>query len=310
MMMDNEAESTKRLWGKGEMRVFISHKAEDKILAKEIQKSFGVFGVATFVAHEDIEPMLEWQIEIVRALFSADLLVALLTAKFNESNWTDQEIGVAIGRRIPVIPMRIGKDPYGFIGKYQAIKETSAPKIVEKTIDYLVGQEGISPRLKQAAEQALAEAKADDSSVDRANILTRVSKEIDRSPAELAEALRTAFTNENGRFDIENIFETLIWRDGVSDRLKDLAKDAFILEVMDADCFARANYLAGYLRAIDTLSIPQAESLMEAFNENDQVRFAYEFAPVIAEQLSRMTGNNFVLLHPTEQGSELIKFPF
>ena len=308
--MDKEDERTKRLWGKGEIRVFISHKAEDKILAKEIQKSFGVFGVATFVAHEDIEPMLEWQIEIVRALFSADLLVALLTAKFNESNWTDQEIGVAIGRRIPVIPMRIGKDPYGFIGKYQAIRETSASKIVEKTLDYLVRHEEIKPRLKQLAEQAFASAIADDSSIDRANVLTRVSAEIDRSPAEVAKALRTAFTNENGRFDIENIFDTFIWKDGVTDRLKDLAKDAFISEVMDADSFARANYLAGYLRAIDTLSIPQAKCLMEVFNENQQVRFAYEFAPVIAEQLSRMTGNNFVMEYPNEQGSELIKLSF
>ena len=99
-------------------------------------------------------------------------------------------------------------------------------------------------------------------------------------------------------------------KDGVSDRLKDLAKDSFISAVVDAGSFARANRLAGYLREIDTLSIPQAELLMKAFNENDQVRFAHAFARIIPEQLSRMTSNHFALEHPTEPGGKLIKFPF
>jgi hypothetical protein len=51
-----------------------------------------------------------------------DALLALLTEKFHESNWTDQEIGAAIGRQKLIIPLRKGIDPYGFIGKYQGIK--------------------------------------------------------------------------------------------------------------------------------------------------------------------------------------------
>ena len=155
MTTGGDTTNVERLWGVGELRVFISHKAEDKILANDIKNSFEVYGVASFVAHEDIEPMMEWQSEIERALFSMDLLVALLTHKFNESNWTDQEIGIAIGREVPVIPVRIGMDPYGFIGKYQAIQENNASKIVDKIIDYLLRHEGISGRLKQLAEQAL-----------------------------------------------------------------------------------------------------------------------------------------------------------
>ena len=310
MTMGGDDTKVDQLWGEGAIRVFISHKAEDKLLANDVKKSFLTYHVASFVAHEDIEPMKEWQSEIERALLSMDLLVALLTPEFSESNWTDQEVGVAIGREVPVVPIRLGKDPYGFIGKYQAIQETNASKIVERIIDYLVRHDGINLHLKQLAEQALASALRDYSSVDRANILARVSSEIDRSPPDVADALKTAFTNENGRFNIESIFEILIRRDGVSDRLKDLAKDAFISAVTDAGSFARANSLAGYLREIDSLSIPQAEFLMQAFNENLQVRFAFEFSPVIAEQLSRMTGNNFVLEDPTEQGSRLRKMPF
>ena len=310
MTLSRDNTMVDHLWGEGGIRVFISHKAEDKLLANDIKKSFRAYHVASFVAHEDIEPMKEWQSEIERALYSMDLLVALLTPAFSESNWTDQEVGVAIGREVPVVPIRLGKDPYGFIGKYQAIQETSASKIVEKIIDYLVRHEGINLHLKQLAEQALDSALRDYSNVDRANILARVSSEIERSPPDVAASLKTVFTNENGRFNIESIFETLIRKAGVSDRLKDLAKDAFISAVIDAGSFARANSLAGYLREIDTLSIPQAEFLMQAFNENEQVRYSFEFSPIIAEQLSRMTGNNFVLENPAEQGSRLRKMLF
>ena len=79
-----------------------------------------------------------------------------------------------MGREVPVVPIRLGKDPYGFIGKYQAIQETNASIIVDKTIDYLLRHERISGRLKHLAEQALASALTNHSSVDRANVLVRL----------------------------------------------------------------------------------------------------------------------------------------
>jgi hypothetical protein len=85
------------------------------ILKKELER----FGITAFVAHEDIEPTKEWQEEIEKGLFSMDALCAVLIPGFKESNWTDQEIGVAIGRGVLVIPVRKELDPYGFIGKYQ-----------------------------------------------------------------------------------------------------------------------------------------------------------------------------------------------
>ena len=88
---------------------------------RKLRDSLDRYGVSCFVAHEDIEPTKEWQDEIEGALFSMDALVALLTERFSESCWTDQEIGIAYGRGVPVVPVRLGTDPYGFIGKYQAL---------------------------------------------------------------------------------------------------------------------------------------------------------------------------------------------
>jgi hypothetical protein len=51
------------------------------------------------------------------------------------------EIGFAVCRRVLVVPVRFGVDPYGFIGKYQALTFRSGdqPAVVARSIfDLLV----------------------------------------------------------------------------------------------------------------------------------------------------------------------------
>jgi len=122
--MDSEALG--RIWGGGAVRVFISHRMSVDEGASGLKESLArCCGVAAFLDHEDIEPTQEWHREIEQALFSMDALIALLTEDFHESNWTDQEVGVAIGRRVPLIPVRLGRDPYGSMGKSQALSGCS-----------------------------------------------------------------------------------------------------------------------------------------------------------------------------------------
>lgn len=116
-----------RIWGDGCLRLFVSHTSTYKGDVADFKSWLHQFGMSAFVAHEDIEPTRKWQDEIRRALFSMDILVALLTDDFKNSGWTDQEIGVAIGREIPVFSIRKGIDPYGFIGDRQAISGTDQP---------------------------------------------------------------------------------------------------------------------------------------------------------------------------------------
>ncbi|MCH8204630.1 MAG: toll/interleukin-1 receptor domain-containing protein, partial [Candidatus Hydrogenedentes bacterium] len=110
-----------RIWGDGHVRVFLSHKATCKENASKLKQALARYGISCFVAHEDIEPTEEWQREIERALFSMDALVALLTEDYHNSNWTDQEVGVAIGRNVLLIAVRLGSDPYGLMGKGQGL---------------------------------------------------------------------------------------------------------------------------------------------------------------------------------------------
>lgn len=80
------------------------------------------YGIACFVAHKDIEPTKEWQNEIETALFSMDALAAILAKGFGRSNWTDHEVGFALGREKLVLPIMYGRNPYGLLSKYQGLR--------------------------------------------------------------------------------------------------------------------------------------------------------------------------------------------
>jgi hypothetical protein len=123
-----------RIWEGDGFRLFLSHRAGDKKKTSGLKKQLRKYGVCAFVAHEDIKPTEAWQREIVRALKSMDALTALMTKKFHDSLWTDQEVGFALGRRVPIIAVNLGLNPYGFIGSMQALKsdwDDAAQEIVK-----------------------------------------------------------------------------------------------------------------------------------------------------------------------------------
>jgi TIR domain-containing protein len=138
-----------RLWPAGAPRVFLSHKAEFKRQATDLKAELSRFGAASFVAHDDIEPTRAWQIEIERALASMDVLIALLTTGFCDSWWTNQEIGVALGRNVSVICVRIDEDPRGFVGSLQAIAGAgrSPEALAREVVRAMSGQAALASAL-------------------------------------------------------------------------------------------------------------------------------------------------------------------
>ncbi len=110
------------MWKNGYFRLFISHITAFKESATNLKKCLAEYGIDCFVAHEDIKPSKEWEIEIEKALFTMDALCAIVVTGFIKSNWCDQEVGIALGQKKLVIPINKGKNPYGFFGKYQALK--------------------------------------------------------------------------------------------------------------------------------------------------------------------------------------------
>lgn len=149
-------EALERIWKPACVRAFVTHKAKYKRKAGELKDELERYGVSCFVAHKDIEPTKEWIQEIEHALFSMDLLIALISEAFHNSNWTDQEVGVAVGQHIPVIPIKIGKDPYGFISKYQALSGswTDIPKMASDIFSVIVKHASTKEKIKRATVNA------------------------------------------------------------------------------------------------------------------------------------------------------------
>lgn len=109
-------------WEPFHFRLFLSHLSSFKKPTAALQAALRRYGISAFVAHVDIEPTKEWQDEIEAGLNSMDAMAAILMPGFKESNWTDQEVGFAMGRGVLIIPIMRGATQYGFIGKYQGLQ--------------------------------------------------------------------------------------------------------------------------------------------------------------------------------------------
>lgn len=187
-----ELESSEQpgFWSPNQPRIFISHLATEKIAVKNIKIELGKYGLVCFIAHEDIEPTKEWQKEIEIALTTMDALVAFLTPGFNESKWTDQEIGVAIGRKVPIVPLKVGIDPYGFIGKYQALQAKDLmPKDIAREIIELLS---VKPQIAFKISNALVGRLEDSSSWAESKRIMDLIEECHQFSDEALERLKAA----------------------------------------------------------------------------------------------------------------------
>lgn len=145
------------IWKPGHLRLFICHRDEHKRQATTLATYLETYGISSFVAHDNIEPLEEWQHTIRKALQTMDILLAFVTDDFFDSVWTNQEIGFAIGRGVPVIPVKFGrKDPMGFISILQAMPaDLDSPlQIVDGLYKLLCEKLGHEERIRKATVQA------------------------------------------------------------------------------------------------------------------------------------------------------------
>jgi hypothetical protein len=177
------AAAIKRIWEDDGYRLFLSHKSEVSKEVVRLKKRLKVYGISAFVAHASIKPTQAWQDEIENGLHSMEALSALITKDFHESNWTDQEVGFAMRRRVPIIPVRLEQNPRGFLARIQALScnwDNAAHRIVELLI------------VHGGMFEAYLQAIRDCASYDNANLLAEILPSIveldDDQVAELVDA--------------------------------------------------------------------------------------------------------------------------
>lgn len=146
------SDGLEHIWEPGALRLFLSHVSRHKVAVSALKVALATLGVSAFVAHEDIEPSLDWQSEIETALRSMHAMAALITPEFHQSNWVDQEVGFALGQGILVIPVRIPTNPYGFIGRRQAMRgKLDAPnELASALVEVLLKRSQTGDLMRQA----------------------------------------------------------------------------------------------------------------------------------------------------------------
>lgn len=207
--------------GRSLFRIFVSHLAQHKETATRLKSSLEWWGIDSFIAHKDINPGKEWSDVILAALHSCDALVGLVHTGFRESQWCDQEVGFALGRAIPAIPIRIEVDPHGFFGHIQAIPwphiDKPEAKVARNILDVLIQDKRTTAKVTETVVSTLVNAK----SFEHANGLVRVLlKSSTLLSSDQLQRLRKAQA-ENGQvrgaWHVEQALQSLEARTGKTD---------------------------------------------------------------------------------------------
>jgi uncharacterized membrane-anchored protein YhcB (DUF1043 family) len=115
--------------------VFLSYKEEEGDLAGNVKECFEQLGWEVFLAHEDIRPTEEWRAEILKHLDTCSALVTIVTPDFRNSEWTNQEVGIAIGKSKPIVSLIFNgtNNLPGFLESFQGIRVS--PDQLEKAVN-------------------------------------------------------------------------------------------------------------------------------------------------------------------------------
>lgn len=160
-------EASPASWAAQPLTLFLSHLYEHRAFVARVQRVLESCGASSFVAHNDIPSGKLWRDELRGGLRSCSALVAFLHAGFRASQWCDQEVGWALGRDVPVIPVRPAgsSEPHnGFMDEVQHVvlkiddEWFAARKILEALVT--------DTRTRKSALRSAAEALANSSSYD------------------------------------------------------------------------------------------------------------------------------------------------
>ena len=196
---------------------FISYSSEEKSVGGKFKFCLTKYcGYDTFIAHDDIPGSSVWEQEIVKGIQRADIFIPLISSCFKKSSYTDQETGIAVCLKKKIIPIRLENlDPYGFIGKYQALQYKTKPgsrfaKDNSKELVITIAQIGLNYHsgaiFRKKALNSAVSAFCQSNSFDTANVTARILLTCNDLSAEHLKKIKQAI---QGNDQIMNAYELL-----------------------------------------------------------------------------------------------------
>ncbi len=200
-------------WARAPIRVFISHATSQVEEATKLRSALRKLGCDPFVAHRDIEAGTQWIAEIRSALSSCDALVALVSKEFKTSDWCEQEVGWALGRDVPCVPVRINVTPYGLLGTIQACNwpktPTPAADLASEVLNILLNDERTGAKTVESLVIGLenAESFAQANAIARALVELNVS--LTRAQLRRLKAAQKANSQVEGAYNVADALSVL-----------------------------------------------------------------------------------------------------
>src|SRR3989344_1788114 len=157
------------------VRVFISYSSLDAGLAGGIKRGLERLGMDVFIAHDDIIPSLEWIKTILENLDSTDIFMPIITQNFKESEWTDQESGIAFAKEKIIVPISVdNQHPYGFLNRFQSAKIKDEKLYLVPCDNIVEALIKARPSFAETIINALIRAFKESSSFDNAGWISRL----------------------------------------------------------------------------------------------------------------------------------------
>lgn len=190
-------------WTDGHIKLFVSHLSSNRARMSALKASLAHWGICAFIAHEDIEASREWRDEVEAGLETMEILAAVVEPGFKESDWCAQEVGYALGRKIDIIPLRAGLDPFGFFGKYQGIPiKGKTPEAVANEIAKLLFKK---PKHREKLIQSLSKALLLQDSGKKIHLVELVDEWSVATDDQLRSLLESASLSKHEQGKLKNI---------------------------------------------------------------------------------------------------------
>lgn len=176
------------------MKIFLSYSSLDRSLAGQVKSELEKYGLEVFLAHEDIEPLAEWANTIFAELKACDIFLPILTENFDESDWTDQETGIAFAFGKLIIPLKFTNNPHGFISRIQALPMdiNKIPASCDKVVKLIASKPAVGDSFRNALIIKFGSSRDWSEAASNAN---RICSFENYTPQQLTEIIRLAITN-------------------------------------------------------------------------------------------------------------------
>ena len=102
--------------------VFLSYHSNQKDIAKTIKEKLGEIGFQVFMAPDDIVGGSKFLSVMYDKIKGCQVFLALVSKDYPTSEYSDHEVGIALGFEKPVLPICLdNQTPYGFLREYHCV---------------------------------------------------------------------------------------------------------------------------------------------------------------------------------------------